>query len=340
MALVQAYARGDNTRRTPIELIVTTSAEMLCARDHSANEERAANVSAEAEMGAPEQQGLVAWSVDREGRGASIPATNVAETGSYLSREVTRRLACDCGVVEATVDAQGEPLSVGRKSRTIPAAIKRALLLRDRTCRFPGCDHRIFLDGHHLRHWADGGETSLLNTCLLCSTHHSYVHEYGYRISRDESGTLTFFDPRGERIVAVPPRPNPAQLGWPAIWVANAALELSAEGLAAKGKGPLDRREAVRRLVKLKPLNSTMSTDKQISTAVRRVAEYEERGSSYRERDEDAALAHAVWEGGARADELFEWAMAELRATGIDPMAQVPAPYCAPAGWRQARMQG
>jgi hypothetical protein len=63
------------------------------------------------------------------------------------------------------VDDPRQPLSVGRKTRTIPAAIKRALAVRDRTCRFPGCDHRLYLDGHHIEHWADGGETKIYNLC-------------------------------------------------------------------------------------------------------------------------------------------------------------------------------
>ena len=115
-------------------------------------------------------------------RGASLPVALTVETDLALSPEATRRLACDCGLVVATVAAatvtDTAPLSIGRKTRTISAALKRALLLRDRTCRFPGCDHRLFLEGHHLQHWADGGETNLDNLALLCSLHHalSLIH--------------------------------------------------------------------------------------------------------------------------------------------------------------------
>jgi HNH endonuclease len=63
--------------------------------------------------------------------------------------------------------------SDGALERTIPAAIKRALLVRDKTCRFPGCSNRLFLDGHHIKHWADGGETSLNNLALLCTSCHA-----------------------------------------------------------------------------------------------------------------------------------------------------------------------
>jgi hypothetical protein len=59
-------------------------------------------------------------------------------------------------------------MSVGRKRRTISGALKRALYKRDQACTFPGCTHQAFLEGHHIKHWADGGETSLSTTALLC----------------------------------------------------------------------------------------------------------------------------------------------------------------------------
>ena len=86
----------------------------------------------------------------------------------------------------------GEPLSVGRKQRTVPAALKRALWARDGGCAFPGCTHTRFVDAHHIRHWADGGETSLENTMLLCNAHHRLVHEGGYAIRRDHQGRRYF----------------------------------------------------------------------------------------------------------------------------------------------------
>ena len=89
--------------------------------------------------------------------------------GIHQSSEAVRRLCCDCGVVRVTEDAHGRTVSVGRKTRTIPASLKRALLRRDHTCRFPGCENRLFVEGHHVQHWADGGETSLRNITSLCS---------------------------------------------------------------------------------------------------------------------------------------------------------------------------
>ncbi len=90
--------------------------------------------------------------------------------GTCISAQAARRLACDCGVVYVIESvAGGTPLSVGRRVRTIAGAMKRALLRRDKTCRFPGCNTRVFLEGHHREYWADGGKTELENMTALCS---------------------------------------------------------------------------------------------------------------------------------------------------------------------------
>lgn len=83
-------------------------------------------------------------------------------------------------------------LSVGRRTRTIPPHIRRALEERDRGCRFPGCASR-FTEAHHVRHWADGGETSLSNLLLLCRRHHRAVHEGRVRVCTDRAGLALFF---------------------------------------------------------------------------------------------------------------------------------------------------
>ena len=100
-------------------------------------------------------------------------------------------------------DDQGELLDVGRKRRTIPPAIRRALDVRDGGCRFPGCGLR-FCEGHHIRHWVDGGETKLENLVLLCRHHHRLVHHDGFRIQRLRDGRFRFFSPEGIPL-GVPP---------------------------------------------------------------------------------------------------------------------------------------
>jgi hypothetical protein len=101
----------------------------------------------------------------------------------------------------------GTPLDVGRRTRVIPAALKRALRLRDRGCRFPSCTHQR-VDAHHIVPWSEGGATRLGNTLLLCRAHHRFVHEHGYRIEQRARGELAFFDPRGREVPHVPALPD------------------------------------------------------------------------------------------------------------------------------------
>jgi len=110
---------------------------------------------------------------------ATDPLEQVAtfDDGTCTSVDAARRACCDSGVVEIIEDEHGTPLSVGRKTRSIPASLKRALLRRDGTCRFPGCTNHVFVEGHHITHWADGGPTDLSNLRLLCTRHHTAAHE-------------------------------------------------------------------------------------------------------------------------------------------------------------------
>ncbi len=122
------------------------------------------------------------------------------EDGRNVSAETSRRLSCDAGVVHWLENHKGEPLSVGRKTRSIPPAIRRALKRRDHGCRFPGCTHSRFVDAHHITHWADGGETSMLNLVLLCRRHHRLVHEEGFGVHSQLGGQVYFTDPSGNSL--------------------------------------------------------------------------------------------------------------------------------------------
>lgn len=127
------------------------------------------------------------------------------ENGPTLPVETVRRISCDCSVVGVLMRDQ-QPLSIGRKARTIPSAIRRALERRDGGCTFPGCGATRFVEGHHILHWANGGETSLDNLTLLCSHHHHLLHEGGYCLERTDNGELAFYDKRGRLIDPRQPR--------------------------------------------------------------------------------------------------------------------------------------
>ena len=125
-----------------------------------------------------------------------------------VSAETSRRLACDAAVVEVACDAAGRVLRTGRRTRSVPTGMRRALEIRDQhRCAFPSCTHTRFLDAHHIEHWVDGGVTELDNLVLLCRRHHTFVHEHGYRIERTAQGTQ-FIAPGKRPIPTQPPLPE------------------------------------------------------------------------------------------------------------------------------------
>ncbi len=123
-----------------------------------------------------------------------------------VSAETSQRLSCDASLVHMRHDADGAVIDVGRKTRTIPPSIRRALAARDTGCRFPGCTSRR-CDAHHVDHWADGGATSLDNLVLLCRRHHRAVHEGGFAVIRGVDGVLTFLRPDGAPLQVAPAAP-------------------------------------------------------------------------------------------------------------------------------------
>lgn len=129
------------------------------------------------------------------------------DDGPGVSAETARRLGCDASLVVMLDDEAGEPLDVGRKTRSIPPALRRALRSRDRGCRFPGCTHTRFVDGHHIHHWADGGETKLSNLVSLCRFHHRLVHEGGVKIAILDDGALRFLRADGRPFDELARRP-------------------------------------------------------------------------------------------------------------------------------------
>jgi hypothetical protein len=167
-------------------------------------------------------------------------------------------VACDASVVEVRHASDGRVLDVGRRTRTIPPAIRRALEARDRGCRFPGCGSR-FTDAHHVVHWADGGGTKLDNLILTCRVHHRLLHEGGWRVELNPwpGGRPVFYDPRG---IPAPERPPEA----PAVMevgLGEAGSSVAEVGLAAPaGAAPPDATDALIRANRSRGINPSWDT--------------------------------------------------------------------------------
>ena len=188
LALAQARLRGNRPDRTPVEVVVTVERAAL-EQPHSAH------------------------------------AAGVFADGTCVSAETARRLACDAAIVEIT-EHEGIPIDVGRKTRTISTALYRALVRRDVTCRFPGCSNRGYVEGHHIVHWANGGETDLANLLSLCSHHHAFLHEHDFRVEMGVGQVPRFFDPRGRPVLEA--QPGRIDTGWGAATLAAANAMASA----------------------------------------------------------------------------------------------------------------
>ena len=148
------------------------------------------------------------------------------EDGPYVSAETSRRIACDAATVAMRHARDGTVLDVGRKTRAVSPALRRALTARDRQCRFPGCSSR-HCDAHHLQHWAQGGATCLDNLLLLCRRHHRGVHEEGFTVTLDNDGSASFRWPDGRPLLASPPAPH-----WSGPPLAPTNEHLDASGFA------------------------------------------------------------------------------------------------------------
>jgi Domain of unknown function (DUF222)/HNH endonuclease len=190
---------GDSPGETPT--LVQQQADALALLAETALHHRL-------DPGAPGERYQVVVHVDAEVLAdAAQPGQSILEDGARVPAGTSQRLACDASRVVMRHDPDGQIVEVGARTRTIPPAIRRALHHRDRGCRFPGCGVRVG-QGHHIRHWAQGGPTTLSNLALLCRRHHRAVHEEGYGVERLGDGELQFRDPNGRLLPAVPPPPE------------------------------------------------------------------------------------------------------------------------------------
>ena len=122
------------------------------------------------------------------------------DDGISIAAETARRLACDASVVEVHRDG-----TASRRTRTIPAATRRAVHARDRGCRFRGCHRRVHVDVHHIRHWADGGTHERGNLVELCRYHHRLVHEGAWSVRLETDRIVVAVDPSGRAVRPEPP---------------------------------------------------------------------------------------------------------------------------------------
>jgi uncharacterized protein DUF222/HNH endonuclease len=164
------------------------------------------------------------------------PGQSVLEDGEHVSAETSRRLACDAGRVVMRHDAHGRVLEIGARTRTIPPALRRALHHRDGGCRFPGCGSR-FTQGHHIRHWAQGGPTTLSNLALLCRRHHRSVHEDGFQVERLPDGELQFRRPNGWLLPEAPPLPDVSADTGETLRAHNGGVQVDADTLRSGWSG-------------------------------------------------------------------------------------------------------
>ncbi|MFC3897817.1 DUF222 domain-containing protein, partial [Lentzea rhizosphaerae] len=117
------------------------------------------------------------------------------DNGDHIPADQARQLACNAGIIPMVLGGAGQPLDIGRKTRTFPAAIRRILVTRDRGCAFPGCGRPPRqCDAHHIRHWANGGDTSVDNAVLLCRHHHTLIHQSKWEVKL-VTGIPTFYPP-------------------------------------------------------------------------------------------------------------------------------------------------
>ena len=119
---------------------------------------------------------------------------------SDLPIETVKRLLCDCSFATVFEDVNGRPLDVGRKQRVVSTSLRRALYARDRRCTFPGCHRKRYLDGHHVKHWINGGETKPENVTLLCTYHHTLLHQGAFSIVNEGDETRRFVTADGRTI--------------------------------------------------------------------------------------------------------------------------------------------
>lgn len=134
------------------------------------------------------------------------------EGGGKIHPAILERLLCDCSL-QTVLHEGGQPVGIDRISRNVPPKLMRLLRWRDKCCTFPGCEHKRFVDAHHIKWWIEGGLTNIDNLALVCSFHHKLVHEHNWKVELGPFGKVRWFRPDGSEY-----RPGPDPPGPPKEW--------------------------------------------------------------------------------------------------------------------------
>ncbi|WP_442875398.1 DUF222 domain-containing protein [Amycolatopsis sp. NBC_00355] len=196
--------RFDDETGTRAHALLDSLAERRTAEDLRSPQERYGDAFSDAidlALNSPDlplqagERAHVLVTVPLEALKTGAGTARLGDTGD-ISAADARVHACDSGVIPAVLGGKSEPLDLGRLRRLITAGLRRALYLRDRGCAFPGC-HRPprHCQGHHIRHWAEGGPTSLGNLVLLCGYHHRLVHSSSWQVRVAADGLPEFIPP-------------------------------------------------------------------------------------------------------------------------------------------------
>jgi hypothetical protein len=166
-------------------------ARKLGKDDKRKRKRRLADALVELATGAKPAQLQVTTSIETLMGLAGSPAAEM-QFSLPISAKTVERMACDCSIVRVLLGADSAVIDVGRATRKISPAMRRALNARDGGCRWPGCDRPAYWsEGHHLWHWIKGGPNDLDNLVLLCYHHHRNVHEGGWQVVKSDGRLLT-----------------------------------------------------------------------------------------------------------------------------------------------------
>lgn len=142
--------------------------------------------------------------VEEKNLRAKVEGLGATEEGQSLCSDTIRRLGCDSRL-QLVTEKYGQAIGISRISRTVPHWLSRQIRIRDKGCRFPGCENNRWTHAHHIRHWADGGPTDLDNLITLCGRHHRYLHEGDWHIEGNPTHQIKFKRSDGKTLFAQRP---------------------------------------------------------------------------------------------------------------------------------------